>query len=159
MLRLGLGVAALIAVLDQLSKAWVLNLFAEQPPMERVRPVTPFFNLVLTWNRGMSFGLFNNDAALNAVIFTIAAAVIVTGLIVWLRRTREPMLVVAIGLVIGGAIGNVVDRLWRSAVADFLDFHWMGWHWFAFNLADAAICIGVGLMVIDSLLARREAPN
>ncbi|HEX7969602.1 MAG TPA: signal peptidase II [Stellaceae bacterium] len=159
MLRVGLGVAALVAVLDQLSKAWVLSLFAEQPPLERVRPVTPFFNLVLTWNRGMSFGLFNNDAALNAVIFTVAAAVIVTGLIVWLRRTREPMLAVAIGLVIGGAIGNVVDRLWRGAVADFLDFHWMGWHWFAFNLADAAICIGVGLMVIDSLLARREAPN
>jgi len=159
MLRRGLVVAALVAIADQLSKAWVLRLFAERQPMEHMLPVTGFFNLVLTWNRGMSFGLFNNDATLNALIFTGIAAAIVSGLVVWLRRAEEPLIAVAIGLVIGGAIGNVVDRLWRGAVVDFLDFHLGGWHWFAFNLADAAICIGVGLMVIDSLLGRREAPN
>jgi signal peptidase II len=107
----------------------------------------------------MSFGLFNNDATLNAAIFTVIAAIIVGGLLVWLRRAEEPLIGIAIGLVIGGAIGNVVDRLARGAVVDFLDFHLGDWHWFAFNLADAAICIGVGLMVIDSLLGRREAPN
>ena len=160
MLRRGLVVAAVVAVADQLSKAWVLRLFTEQQqPVERMEPVTGFFNLVLTWNRGMSFGLFNNDATLNAAIFTVIAAVIVGGLLVWLRRAQEPLIGIAIGLVIGGAIGNVVDRLWRGAVVDFLDFHLGDWHWFAFNLADAAICIGVGLMVIDSLLGRREAPN
>jgi len=160
MLRRGLAVAAVVAVADQLSKAWVLRLFTEQQqPVERMEPVTGFFNLVLTWNRGMSFGLFNNDATLNAAIFTVIAAVIVGGLLVWLRRAQEPLIGIAIGLVIGGAIGNVVDRLWRGAVVDFLDFHLGDWHWFAFNLADAAICIGVGLMVIDSLLGRREAPN
>ena len=160
MLRRGLAVAAVVAIADQLSKAWVLRLFAEQQqPVERMQPVTGFFNLVLTWNRGMSFGLFNNDATLNAAIFTVIAAVIVGGLLVWLRRAQEALIGIAIGLVIGGAIGNVVDRLWRGAVVDFLDFHLGDWHWFAFNLADAAICIGVGLMVIDSLLGRREAPN
>jgi len=160
MLRRGLAVAAVVAIADQLSKAWILRLFTEQQqPVERMEPVTGFFNLVLTWNRGMSFGLFNNDATLNAAIFTVIAAVIVGGLLVWLRRAAEPLIGIAIGLVIGGAIGNVVDRLWRGAVVDFLDFHLGDWHWFAFNLADAAICIGVGLMVIDSLLGRREAPN
>ena len=175
LLSWGLGVGAVVAAADQLSKAWVLRFFAEQQPEAQVVPVTSFFNLVLTGNRGMSFGLFNSgnsSAALNALVFTVIAAIIVCGLVVWLYRAREPLIGIAIGLVIGGAIGNVADRLWRGAVVDFLDFHWSGtsacrwpilsWnscHWYAFNLADAAICIGVGLMVIDSLLGRREAPN
>src|SRR5258708_1800676 len=107
----------------------------------------------------MSFGLFNSDAALNTAVFSLLALVIVGALLVWLARVGEALLAIAIGLVIGGALGNVVDRLWRGAVVDFLDFHLGEYHWFAFNLADAAICIGVGLMVIDSLLGRREAPN
>lgn len=156
-MRLGLVIAALVVVADQISKSWVLGLFAGRA--SRILPVTPFFNMVLTWNTGMSFGLFNDNAAVNALIFTVIAAVIVVGLVVWLRRTREPLLSAAIGLVIGGAVGNVIDRLLRGAVVDFLDFHVAQWHWFAFNLADAAICVGVGLMVIDSLLGRREAPN
>ena len=157
MLQRGLIVAALVALADQLSKAWVLSFFGDPTP--HLRTVTGFFNLVLTWNRGVSFGLFNNDAATSALMFVAAAAVIVAGLILWLRRVREPLLAVAIGLIIGGAIGNVVDRLLRGAVVDFLDFHIAGWHWFAFNLADSAISIGVGLIVIDGLRARREAPN
>ena len=154
----GLAVAAVVAVIDQLAKAWILSLFATRPPGEIV-PVTGFFNLVLTWNRGMSFGLFNNRAGLNAVIFTALAAAIVAGLLVWLWRAREPLVVIAIGLVIGGAIGNVIDRLWRGAVVDFLDFHLGRWHFYAFNLADSAISIGVGLMLLDSLLARGKATN
>lgn len=156
-MRLGLVVAALVVIADQISKAWVLGLFTGRA--SRILPVTPFFNVVLTWNTGMSFGLFNDNAALNALIFTVIAVIIIVGLVAWLRRTREPLLAVAIGLVIGGAVGNVIDRLLRGAVVDFLDFHVAQWHWFAFNLADAAICVGVGLMVIDSLLGRREAPN
>jgi signal peptidase II len=157
MLRRGLVVAALVALADQLSKLWVLWFFDDPAP--HLRTVTGFFNLVLTWNRGVSFGLFNNATATNALLFAAAAAIIVAGLILWLRRVREPLIAVAIGLVIGGAIGNVIDRLRRGAVVDFLDFHIAGWHWFAFNLADSAICIGVGLIVIDGLRARSEAPN
>jgi signal peptidase II len=159
MLAPGLAVALAVVVLDQLSKGWILGFFAGRPEAGHVFEITGFFNLVLTWNRGMSFGLFNNDAAMNALVFTLVAAVIVGGLLVWLRRVQDTLLAFAIGLVIGGAIGNVIDRLWRGAVVDFLDFHVAGWHWFAFNLADAAICVGVGLLVIDSLLGRREAPN
>jgi signal peptidase II len=158
-MRLGLAVAASVVLADQLSKNWVLGVFAGRGLGERILPVTSFFNLVLTWNSGMSFGLFNTNAALNAVVFTAVAVVIVVALLVWLARTREPLLAVAIGLVVGGAIGNVIDRLLRGAVVDFLDFHLSRWHWFAFNLADAAICVGVGLMIIDSLLGRREARN
>lgn len=158
-MRLGLVVALLVALADQLSKYLVLGFFATRPALGRSVRGTDFFNLVLTWNRGMSFGLFNDAAALNTLIFTAIAAVIVIALLIWLWRVRVPLLALAIGLIIGGAIGNVFDRLWRGAVVDFLDFHIAGWHWPAFNLADSAICIGVGLMVIDSLLARREAPN
>lgn len=159
MIRLGLAVAALVIAADQLAKSWVLDRLAGRPPIDRILEVTGFFNVVLTWNRGVSFGLFNDDAAFNALVFAALAAVIVIGLLVWLARVRETLLAVAIGLVVGGAVGNVIDRLLRGAVVDFLDFHVAGWHWFAFNVADAAICVGVGLMVIDSLLGRREAPN
>jgi signal peptidase II len=152
---LGLAVAVVAAVLDQLSKAWILTLFAAAAG-ERIIPVAPILNFALVMNRGVSFGLFNNNQSLNAVIFVLIAAVIVVALLVWLARARDWLLQAAIGLVIGGAAGNVVDRLVRGAVVDFLDFHVADWHWFIFNLADAAISIGVGLMVIDGLRGRRE---
>lgn len=151
---LGLGVALAVAIADQLTKLWVLDFFASRPMP--IVEVAPFFNLVLTGNRGMSFGLFNDNAAANAVIFTGLAAVIVVGLLVWLWQSKTLALRIGLGLIIGGAIGNVVDRLLRGAVVDFLDFHLGTWHWFAFNLADAAICIGVAVLLIDSLLGRRE---
>ena len=123
--------------------------------------LTPFFNLVLTLNRGMSFGLFNavhgSGAGVNAVLFSLVAAIIVAGLIYWLSRVATPLLAFAIGLVIGGAVGNVIDRIRYGAVVDFLDFHIGAYHWPAFNLADSAICVGVAVMLFDSLLLRREA--
>jgi signal peptidase II len=152
----GIVTAVIVAVADQLSKLWILDLFAGRPTAIEV---TPFFNLVLTWNRGMSFGLFNSDSAANALIFTGVAAMIVTGLVLWLRRVEQTLLALAIGMVIGGAVGNVIDRVWRGAVVDFLDFHLAGWHFYVFNLADAAISVGVGLMLIDSLLVQRRAPS
>lgn len=152
---LGLAVAAVIAVADQLLKLWVLGFFAARAAGPPVLSIAPFFNLVLTGNRGMSFGLFNNDAAANTAIFTALAALIVLGLVIWLRRAESVLLKAAIGLVIGGAVGNVVDRLLRGAVVDFLDFHLGNWHWFAFNLADTAICLGVAALLLDGLLGRR----
>lgn len=155
-MRLGLIVAALVAIADQLTKAWVLSFFAARPPgTPPIDMVAPFFNLVLTANRGMSFGLFNDNATANTAVFTSLAAVIVLGLVIWLWRAESVQLKVGIGLVIGGAIGNVADRLIRGAVVDFLDFHLGEWHWFAFNLADAAICVGVAALLIDGLLGRR----
>lgn len=158
MLRFGLSLAGLTILLDQLSKHWILDLFAGRGPGERVE-LAPFFNLALTWNRGMSFGLFNGQSALNTVVFTVLAAVIVVALVVWLRRADNAIAAAGIGLVIGGAIGNVIDRLRLGAVVDFLDFHLAGWHFYVFNLADSAISVGVGLMLLDSVLGRRAAPN
>lgn len=154
---LGLAAAALVAIADQLSKLWVVDFFAARPEIQPIVRLTPFFNLVLAGNRGMSFGLFNGTAGSNTLVFTALAAVIVLGLITWLRRAQGSFLRVAIGLVIGGAIGNVADRLHRGAVVDFLDFHLGPWHWFAFNLADAAICVGVAALVIDGLIGRRRS--
>lgn len=157
MLGLGLAASAVVVILDQLSKAAILYFFAGHI-FETAR-LTPFFNLVLTFNRGMSFGLFDARGAggLNALLFSLIAAAIIAGLVWWLRRTATPFLAVAIGLIIGGAIGNVIDRIRLGAVVDFLDFHVGLWHWPAFNVADSAICIGVAAMLLDGLLLRREA--
>jgi signal peptidase II len=156
MLARGLAVAITVVALDQLSKAAVRGYFAGRAAGEHEN-ITSFFNIVLIYNRGMSFGLFNGAGGLNALLFSLVAAAIVTVLIYWLSRVESPLLVVAIGLIIGGAIGNVIDRIRLGAVVDFLDFHAGSWHWPAFNVADSAICIGVAVMLLDGLLLRREA--
>ena len=157
---LGLALMALTVLADQLSKSWVVSYFdAGRPggaPGIPQRVVTPFFNLVLTWNRGMSFGLFNRDSPWNAALFSVLAVVIVTALLVWLWRTESALVAAGIGLVAGGAIGNVIDRLRLGAVTDFLDFHWGDWHFATFNVADSAITAGVALLLLDALLNRRE---
>jgi len=152
----GLTIALAVIAVDQASKTWIVGFFSERGG-EPVAVLTPFFNLVLTGNRGMSFGLFNTNAAMNTGVFTALAGVIVIALFVWLRRAHNPLIRLAIGMIIGGAIGNVIDRLMRGAVVDFLDFHLGSWHWYAFNIADAAICLGVIALLLDGLLARPKA--
>ena len=122
MLGRGLAAAVAVVVLDQLTKAAVVAFFAGRALGDR-EVMTSFFNLALTYNRGISFGLFNGGAGVNAVVFSVAAAAIVAVLVYWLARAASPLLAVAIGLVIGGAVGNVIDRLRLGAVVDFLDFH------------------------------------
>ncbi|MBX6322261.1 MAG: signal peptidase II [Rhodospirillaceae bacterium] len=161
-LRHGLGVAAAVVALDQLSK-WLLPhwLVADPvgwtactpvPPLE----VTGFFNLVLYCNRGVSFSMLHTQSAAGPWVLSLGALLIVAGLLVWLGRTRRLWPAVALGLIIGGALGNVVDRLRLGAVVDFLDLHGWGYHWPAFNLADSAITVGVILLVIDGLFTRGE---
>lgn len=154
---LSLLLAALVVVADQLSKSWVVGFFESSGVPQR--PITPFFNLVLAWNRGVSFGLFNRDSSWNVVAFSLLAAAIVVTLLVWLWRGPSPLVAAGIGMVIGGAVGNVIDRLRLGAVTDFLDFYWGDWHFPAFNLADSSITVGVSLLVLDGLLGRREKPN
>jgi signal peptidase II len=159
MLGRGLAVAALAAALDQASKAAVLRHFPSPGCAGwHSEVVTSFLDLVLTCNSGVSFGLFNR-AGLNALIFSVLAALVVVVLAVWLTRVRSNFLAVAIGLIIGGAIGNVVDRLRFGAVVDFLYFHAGSWYWPAFNLADSAICLGVAAILLDGLLSRRSPPE
>jgi signal peptidase II len=142
------GLAILVILLDQAVKGWIADLILNPP---RRIELTEFFALTPVWNRGVSFGLFATDAAMGALILSGVALCVSAGLAIWLLRMTRTLPRVGLGLVIGGAIGNVIDRLTIGAVFDFLDFHVAGWHWPAFNVADAAICIGVGLLLLDSL--------
>ncbi len=124
-----------------------------QPP--RVIPVLPFFNLVLVWNRGVSFGMFGDGSA-GPWLLVLLAVGIVAALLWWLRKAEGLLSVASLGLIIGGAVGNVIDRLVHGAVVDFLDFHAAGWHWPAFNVADSAITVGVVLLLAESLFPSRH---
>jgi signal peptidase II len=157
MWRLGIAAALLVAFLDQLSKWGVRAYFADSGCVPRSERVSSFFDLVITCNRGMSFGLFNEAGGLNVLIFSLVAAAVVAVLLFWLSRITSPFLALAIGLIVGGAAGNVIDRLRYGAVVDFLYFHYGAWYWPAFNLADSAISVGVVAMLIDGLLLRKEA--
>jgi signal peptidase II len=157
MLGRGLAAAAIAAALDQASKAWVHWVFDEPGCTGHRMVVNSFLDLVLTCNRGVSFGLFDRTG-LNGIVFSLGAALIVVMLVFWLTRIRAAFLAIAIGLIIGGAIGNVIDRLRFGGVIDFLYFHLGAWYWPAFNLADSAICLGVAAMLLDGLLLRRAAP-
>lgn len=165
MMRIGFGVALIAMLLDQISKWWILeralpcltgpsgpDCLIRTPPIE----VTGFFNLVMAWNRGVSFGMFAHEAAIMPYVLIAVALAITAFLVVWLRRTDRVFQAVCIGLVIGGALGNVIDRFRFGAVADFLDFHVAGWHWPAFNVADSCIVVGVVLLVLDGLFDRSE---
>ena len=155
MIRLGLIIAVFVMILDQASKWWMLEIvgMAHDP---RVIEVTSYFNLVMAWNRGVSFSLFWHEAEFMPYVLSAVALGIVGFLLSWLRRADRPFLAVCIGMVIGGAIGNVIDRLRFGAVADFLDFHVLGYHWPAFNVADTGISVGVALIVIDSLFGGQD---
>lgn len=143
----GLLLALAIMAADQLSKQAILSLYHTTPPPIEI---TPFFNLVMVWNRGMSFGLFSEHDALVAMIGITLS--ITLGVVVWLWRTQEAWLGWPLGMVIGGAVGNIIDRFRFGAVADFFDVHVAGYHWPAFNIADSAIVIGVAIIAWRSLI-------
>lgn|SRR5690606_12975036 len=151
-MRLGIGLAALTLVLDQATK-WLVLFWVMDPP--RTIPVLPFLDLVIVWNRGVSFGMFGGGTV-PPWAFAVLSGIISIALLVWLRRAESLWTQMAIGLVIGGAIGNVVDRILFGAVFDFIDVHVAGWHWPAFNLADSAITLGVVLLLVESLLPERK---
>lgn len=148
-----LGVLAVLCVLaaDQGSKWWVLNGLHLAPG--RPLPVLPVLSLTLVWNQGVTFGLLGRGA-IGASVFVAVALAVVAGLLVWLARTDTRLTAIAIGAIAGGAVGNVIDRLRFGAVVDFIDAHAFGWHWYVFNLADAAIVCGVCALVLDGLLGR-----
>ena len=154
--RFGLAVAAVVLIADVISK-WVILDHVMQPP--RTIEVTGFFNLVMVWNPGVSFGLFGGSGEVGRWVLSVLALAISAFLLNWLRQLDRRLPALAIGMVIGGAIGNVIDRVRFGAVADFLDFHALGYHWPAFNIADSAITVGVALLVIDQLFGRQSAAD
>jgi signal peptidase II len=145
------GVVALAVVLvDQIAKAGVLAHF-DRSGIDP-SPLGPFLNLTLQMNRGISFSLFARDSA-SAQVALLALTVAVVGLLTWwLFRSRSVLPAAGLGLIIGGAMGNAIDRLAHGAVVDYLDLHAFGRHFFVFNVADAAINVGVALLILDLLL-------
>lgn len=144
---LGAAAALLTLLADQFHKWLMLEIvdIDARPAIE----VTPFFNLVMVWNRGVSFGLFGDHDGERALFLIVMAIAIALVLGVWLWRCADRFVAFALALVIGGALGNVIDRVRFGAVADFFDFHLSGWHYPAFNIADAAIFVGVCLLLFD----------
>jgi signal peptidase II len=153
MVMAGMCCMSIALLLDQLSKWYLLEIvgIGHIPPIE----LTSFFNLVMVWNHGISFGMF---AEHNQPLILIAMALVITVILgFWLVRAESLRVALAIGTVMGGAIGNVIDRVRFGAVADFFDFHVMGYHWPAFNIADSCIFIGVVVLCIDGMLDTKKS--
>ena len=148
---LGLLVAVLAIGADQVTKWWILASVMDPP---RIINVTSFFNVVLVWNRGISFGMFSNESMAGVWILSLLALIIVGFLINWLRKAESRRVAISLGLIIGGALGNVIDRAVHSAVLDFLDFYIGSVRWPAFNAADSFITVGAILLIADSLFSR-----
>jgi signal peptidase II len=150
------GVIAAIAVLalDQASKLWLLFVF--DIGHRGAVSVTPFFDLVLAWNPGISFGWLQNDGPAGQIALMIVKAVAVIVLAIWMARSRTLLATMALGLIIGGATGNAIDRIAYGAVVDFALFHVQfggnPYNWYVFNLADVAIVAGVAALLYDSFL-------
>lgn len=147
--RLGLGVTFAALVLDQLTKSWIIHVY-DLPERGRVA-VTPFFDLVMLWNPGISYGLFAQDSELGRYVLIGFALVTAAVLIVWIARTPNRLLAVSLALIAGGALGNAIDRMIYGAVADFVSLHAYGFYWYVFNVADAAIVLGVAGLLYDTL--------
>jgi signal peptidase II len=143
-----LAIAALVLLIDQLTKITIVRLFS----YGESQAVTSFFNLVLVYNKGAAFSFLSTESGWQRYFFTalgIAAALFITFLLK--RHAGQRMFCTALALILGGAIGNVIDRIAYGHVIDFLDFYVRNWHWPAFNIADSAICVGAVLFVIDEL--------
>ena len=164
----------LILLADQLSKWWIVEFVmkplalpartdasaapfvgwllhgGEQVPFVSIK-VLPVFNLVMAWNKGISFSMLDHAKMIGPVFFTGFALLVVVFFAVWLVRSHSTMVRLALAMVIGGALGNVLDRVRFGAVVDFLDFHIARWHWPAFNVADSAICLGIAMLLLHGL--------
>lgn len=152
--RAGIIAAVVTVVLDQASKLWLLN--GLEIGRRGVVKVTPFFDLVLAWNTGISYGLLQTDSAAGQIALTAVKVVAVVALAIWMARSHTRLATVALGLIIGGAIGNGIDRVAYGAVVDFALFHieisGNTYNWYVFNLADVAIVVGVAGLLYDSFL-------
>ena len=153
--KMGAVVALALLAADQAHKYWMLGPF-DIAARGRVA-LTPFLDLVMVWNRGISYGLFQQDSQAGRWILIAVTLFALAALVLWLAATSARMTALAFGLVIGGAMSNMIDRLVHGAVADFFLFHIWGYEWYVFNLADAGIVAGVGWLLYDSLFNRHKS--
>ena len=145
---IGIGVALAALTLDQATKWLVTTLYVPLGGVE----LAPFLNLVFWRNSGVTFGLFDGNGEIGRWTLSALASAITLALAIWLRRAERRMLATALGLVMGGALGNVVDRVRVGAVTDFIDLHVAGRHWPAFNFADVAVVTGIAILLLDDNL-------
>jgi signal peptidase II len=147
-----LWLSTLVIVLDQGTKYLAENQLQLYQPV----PVLPFFNFTLAYNTGAAFSFLADAGGWQRWFFLGLALAVSIGLIFWLRRLRAGALweAIAVALILGGALGNVIDRLWHGHVIDFIDLYYQGWHWPAFNIADSAITVGAVLLILQSLLGQ-----
>ena len=153
LIRFGFLLATGVVLLDQSTKYLIIHYVMASP---HVIEVTSFFNIVMVWNKGASFGLFATHSTWTQFVLGALAIIITLVLVAWLRKAQTSWLACALGLLIGGALGNVIDRVVYRQVADFLDFHALGYHWPSFNVADIAISCGVVMLLFDSLIVKRR---
>lgn len=149
------GVAAAAVVADQLSKWWVLGPLA-LPQRGQIPVVSPLFDLTLVHNAGVSFGLLRASADIGRWLLVLFSLGVAAALAVWARRVARPLAALSVGLIIGGAVGNAIDRIRLGFVTDFLDFSGLHFPW-VFNVADSCITVGVALLVLESLFPARVA--
>ncbi|MGU3536534.1 signal peptidase II [Methylobacterium sp. A54F] len=151
-----LGLAGLLAtlVLDQASKLWLY--FGTDLVLTQPWRIGPFLDIVVVWNRGVSYGLFQQEGGLGRWLLVALSLAASLGLWLWMRRARTRLLGLALGLIVGGALGNAVDRAAYGAVFDFVHLHAGTWSWYVFNVADAAIVAGVVGLILDSILPERS---
>lgn len=145
----GLGLAFFILANDQLSKWWVREVVLKDTVQMEI---LPFFNLVSVWNNGISFGMFRAGDVVSVTLLVVLALVITGFFVVLLCQSTRLWTALACGSVIGGSIGNIIDRIQFGAVYDFLDVIIVTYHWPAFNVADSAIVIGIGMIMFDYLV-------
>lgn len=147
------SIAVVIAVLDQVTKEIILGRFAEGESV----PVTSFFSLVLAFNTGAAFSFLADAGGWQRIFFIVIAATAVV-VILWLlqKHSDEPVFCLGLSLILGGAIGNLWDRVWLGKVVDFLLFFYRDWHWPAFNVADSAITIGAVILIVDSFTGAKQ---
>ena len=155
--RSGLIAALATLVLDQASKLWLY--FGTDLVMTQPWRLAPFADFVVVWNRGVSYGMFQQEGGLGRWLLVAVALAAALGLSIWMRRAGSRLLAVALGLIVGGALGNAIDRAAYGAVFDFVHLHAGGWSWYVFNVADAAIVAGVVGLLIDSLRPAGRAPR
>lgn len=150
----GLVMLFLIFLLDQISKYCILNIV--NLPQKGSIPVIPFFNFTMVWNRAITFGMLGQFGSWGSVIFSVSAFVIAASLFIWMIRARKIWVIMSLGAIVGGALGNILDRLRFGAVVDFIHFHVAGWSWYVFNVADSAIVCGVIILLMDAFFGWEE---
>jgi signal peptidase II len=143
----GLAIAILALAADQAHKYWMIESYriAERGRVE----ITPFLDLVMIWNHGISYGLLQQGSPSGRLLLMVFSVVAVGVLFLWMSNSASRLVAVSLGFVIGGALGNIADRIMHGAVADFFSFHYAGWYWYVFNIADVAITAGVIGLIID----------